>query len=82
MLIEIIGWIGTILLITAYLLISLEKVNGTNKLYQLMNLAGAVAIGIKAFSNSTWQVVTVEIFWGAVSILALARIYKIFGAKT
>ncbi len=40
------GWIGTILIVLAYFLVSRQYVTGKSKIYQLMNLFGAIGVGI------------------------------------
>ncbi len=48
---QIFGWIGAFLVVFAYFLVSSRKVDGSNKIYQLMNFLGAVGAGINAFTN-------------------------------
>lgn len=49
---QIFGWIGAFLVIIAYFLISYKKVGGTNKIYQLMNLAGALRSRYQCFLST------------------------------
>ncbi len=72
-LIQIIGWIGTFFVITAYLLISHGKVNGKSKVYQSMNLLGAVGVGINVFHLHAWPALALQVIWGIISISILIK---------
>ncbi len=45
---QIAGWIGASLVVLAYFLVSYKKVQGDSRVYQLMNLVGAIGVGINA----------------------------------
>ena len=78
-LIEIIGWLGSFLIILAYILISSKKLQSDGFVYQLMNLFGALFLGINVFYEQAWSVLPVQITWGLVAIIILAK--KIFSKK-
>ncbi|MFA5933259.1 MAG: hypothetical protein WCV81_03260 [Microgenomates group bacterium] len=48
MIYEIIGWIGTGLVLLAYFLVSTRRIAPTSKEYQLINLFGALGIIINS----------------------------------
>jgi len=68
---QIFGWIGTLVIIIAYLLVSYKKVDGTNKYYQMMNLFGAVCVGLNVFQQKAWPALTLQIVWGIIAISSL-----------
>ena len=68
---QIVGWIGTLVIIIAYLLVSYKKVEGSNKYYQLMNLLGAIGVGINVFFQKAWPALTLQIAWGIIAISSL-----------
>lgn len=70
---EISGWIGTILIVTAYFLNSRKIVDSQSALYQLMNLAGAAGVGANVLYQRAWPAVALQITWAVISILTLAR---------
>lgn len=74
-LIEIIGWTGSLLVIMAYILISSKKIQSDSLVYQFMNLFGALFLGINVFYEQAWSVLPVQITWGLVAIIALAKKY-------
>ncbi len=65
------GWIGTILCLVAYFLVSREYVTSKSRSYALMNLFGALGIGLNVFHHQAWPAVTLEVIWGAIAIFSL-----------
>ena len=72
-LIQIIGWVGTFLIVFAYFLVSYKKVDGSSKVYQAMNLLGAIGVGINVFHQQAWPAVALQIVWGIIAIFSLAK---------
>jgi hypothetical protein len=70
---QIVGWIGTFLIVLAYYLVSSKRLEGTNKLYQLMNLFGAIGLGINVLYQQAWPSVALQTVWGAIAVLALLK---------
>ncbi|MBI4085817.1 MAG: hypothetical protein HY433_01065 [Candidatus Liptonbacteria bacterium] len=70
---QIIGWVGAFLVVLAYLLISNKKVDGSNKIYQSMNLFGAIGVGINAFYQHAWPSLAIQFVWGFIAILTLLK---------
>lgn len=75
-LIQTTGWIGTILIVLAYFLVSYRKVSGTSKIYQAINLFGAIGVGINVFYQQAWPAVALQIVWGIIAIIALMKSKK------
>lgn len=71
-LIEVIGWLGTALIVGAYGLLS-QGVIETGDLYQCMNLAGAIGVGLVCWVKRTWQPFALELVWGIIALLSLLR---------
>lgn len=68
--VAIFGWYGTAAILSAYALSShghLEK--GT--LYQLLNLTGALGVGLVCWYRRTWQPFWLEAAWALVAVSAL-----------
>lgn len=71
--IEVLGWYGTLAIVGAYAGLSfgwLEE--GTT--YQLLNLTGAIGVGLVCWSRRTWQPFWLEVVWAAVAATALVRL--------
>lgn len=73
---QIVGWIGAFLVVLAYFLVSYKKVQGDSRIYQLMNLVGAIGVGINASYQEAWPSFAIQIVWGIIAILALIKSVK------
>ena len=71
--INICGWLGTLLIVVAYYFVSIKRLNIADREYQILNLAGAVALGINVFYKQAWPAFVLEIVWGGIAIYALSR---------
>lgn len=76
-LIQIVGWVGTFLIVLAYFLVSYKKVDGSSKIYQGMNLLGAMGVGVNVFHQQAWPAVALQVVWGIIAIVALVRKQKV-----
>ena len=72
---EIVGWVGMILVLVAYLLISFEKVTSKNSSYHFLNLFGVLGIGINVFVQKAWPVFALEFIWAIIAVISLVKIY-------
>ncbi len=72
---EICGWYGMVALIVAYFLVSFGWITAEGLVYQLLNLTGAVGLLIVAASKGVTQSVLLNIFWGAIGIIAIVRLF-------
>jgi Trk-type K+ transport system membrane component len=70
------GWIGTVLIVVAYYLISNKKVDSESKVYQAMNLFGALGVGVNVLRQEAWTTVALQVAWGIIAIFALIKIYN------
>lgn len=73
---QVVGWMGAFLIVLAYFLISYKKVKSDSRVYQLMNLVGAVGVGINASYQKAWPSLAIQIVWGIIAIIALAKSLK------
>lgn len=69
-----IGWFGAIATLTAYFLVSFEIVSPKDLRYQILNLTGAIGLGIICYYKKTYQPMTVNIIWGFIALLAIMSI--------
>lgn len=74
------GWIGTILILAAYFLVSSRKIKPTSSAYQLLNLFGALGVLLNTLVNKAWPAVSLQIAWSLIALVALISILK--GRKT
>jgi len=67
----ILGWVGSIAYLTAYLLLALKKLKADQKLYHLLNIVGATGLIINAIFISDYPNVIVNITWGLIAVIAI-----------
>lgn len=73
---EIIGWIGALLVISAYFLVSTKKLPPTSVTYQSMNLFGALGVGINVFVKGAYPSLVIQVVWGLIAIYGLYKTLK------
>lgn len=73
-LIEIIGWVGIIIILGAYALVSFSILNINSLLYQSLNLVGAVGVSIVALKDKDYQSGTLNMIWALIALLAILKI--------
>lgn len=61
------------LMVSAYFLVSNKKLASHSILYQLMNLFGAIGLGINVFYQRAWPALAFEVLWILIAITALVR---------
>ncbi|MBU0569709.1 hypothetical protein KKB40_02925 [Patescibacteria group bacterium] len=68
---NIVGWVGTFLIVLAYYLISSKKVTGNSRNYQLLNFFGALGIIVNTYTQKAWPAMTLNIIWAFIAIKTL-----------
>lgn len=70
---DIIGWIGMILVLVAYLLLSFNKIkNGYT--YQILNFLAGALMAIGLFPKNAWFSFTLQIVWMVIAVIAIIRL--------
>lgn len=72
-LIEIIGWIGTILIVGAYFLNINGKIKSTAVPYILANLVGGILFSIYTYAHRTYPNMVVNVIWVFIAIAAILK---------
>lgn len=72
-LIEIIGWIGTILIVGAYFLNINGKIKSTAVPYILANLVGGILFSIYTYAHRTYPNMVVNVIWVFIAVAALLK---------
>jgi len=75
MLFDIFGWIGMILVLIAYGLLSTNKIK-QGKLYQILNLLAAIFMAIGLLRKNAWFSFTLQVVWELIAIIAIIKIVK------
>lgn len=71
----IIGWIGTIMLFTAYALNTWGYIESTGLLYGIMNMVAALFLGIRVYVDKNWSNLVLEIFWMIIGIVGVIKYF-------
>ncbi|MBT3985679.1 hypothetical protein HOD38_02765 [archaeon] len=74
--IEILGWIGAILILAAFFLLTHHDLTSRSRIYQGMNLIGAVLLAINLFFNKAYPSLVINIIWFFIAIYGFYNIYK------
>ena len=72
--IDIIGWAGSAMIVIAYILISLHKVNAASMIYQILNVVGSALLIVHTVYYHTMPAVALNVVWLCVGIIAIIRI--------
>lgn len=75
MIFDILGWLGSITVILAYLLLSTNKIK-PGLAYQLLNLLAAILMAIAVFPKDAWFSFALQIAWGIIAILAIIKLQQ------
>jgi hypothetical protein len=67
------GWIGALLLLTAYFLVSIRRLAGNGVLFQLLNIAGSVGLAAAAIAGGVWPSVALNVVWIGIGVVILLR---------
>ena len=70
-LIQTAGWVGALLIILAYFLVSRQHVTSSSTVFQLMNLFGAFGVGVNVFHQGAWPAVALQVVWAVIAIVSL-----------
>lgn len=73
---NIVGMIGTALVVGAYLLIQIDRMDPKGLIFSVCNLIGAILLLISLSVHFNLPSVVIEIFWIGASLAGLYRIYK------
>ena len=72
---DIIGWIGAVLVLLAYFLLSTKKIKA-GYFYQLLNLAAGTCMAIGLFPKNAWFSFSVQIAWTLIALWSILKLRK------
>ena len=73
--IEAIGWVGALLILLAYALLSAGKLTGRSPLYQWMNVFGAAGFMVNGWWHGALPSAALNVVWMMIGGFALWRIW-------
>ena len=80
-LVEVAGWAGALLILAAYLLLSMGRVNGRSTPYQAMNVVGAAGFIVNGWYHGALPSAVLNVIWMLIGAIALWRILKRKGSS-
>jgi hypothetical protein len=79
--ISALGWIGSVAVIAAYALNSLQKIKSNSVSFQLLNLSGAVLLIINSVFKEAYPFTFINTVWAIIAIVSLSRMMQKQEAK-
>lgn len=73
LILNIVGWTGSILYLLAYALVSMKKTQGDSLLYQSMNIAAGTLLVIYSIALSAYATIGLNAVWVAIGLFTLGR---------
>ncbi|MBI4785774.1 MAG: hypothetical protein HY782_01845 [Chloroflexi bacterium] len=72
-LVDVIGWIGALALLTAYGLVSLRRIEGDASGYQRLNLVGGACLVVNTVYYGAYPSSLVNLVWIGIAIYTMSR---------
>jgi len=72
---DIVGWVGMVMVLLAYGLLSINKIkNGVP--YQLLNLFAGILMAIGLYPKNAWFSFTLQIVWASIALISIIKLKK------
>jgi hypothetical protein len=81
MLIDILGWIGSVEVIAAYGLNSYQKLSSDSNVFQFLNLTGAIFLIANTVYYGAFPSAVINVVWVIIAAIALIRNWRKRGIK-
>ena len=72
---DICGWIGSIMIVTGFFLVSNGKVEAKTNTFQIINIFGAACIGLNAYYYGALPSVGLNAVWVLIGVAAMIKIH-------
>jgi hypothetical protein len=80
--VEVAGWAGAVLILVAYLLLSMGRLAGQSLVYQGMNIVGAAGFVINGWWHRALPSAALNVLWLLIGAIASWRIIRKRGSST
>lgn len=70
------GWIGSVAVIAAYALNSLQKIKSDSFIFQVLNLTGAVLLIVNSVFKEAYPFTFINSVWAVIAVVALFRMMR------
>ncbi len=66
------GWLGALVLLWAYFLLTKKKVSSEAAVYHFLQLLGALGLNLEALVARAWPIFVFELAWIVIAVLGMA----------
>lgn len=73
--IDTVGWLGGLIVVVAYFMISSGKTTAKSPMFQSLNLVGSVFLIINTYAKGAYPSAVVNIIWVGIALYGFYRIY-------
>ena len=70
---EVVGWIGAVLILAAYFLLTAGRLTAKDPAYQWMTVVGAAGFIANSGWNGAWPSAILNVIWVGIGLTALTR---------
>ena len=67
------GWIGMVLIVVTYYFVTTGRWGTHTKIDEVLNIAGAILIGVSVYHTRSWPVLALQVIWAVVAIVSLLK---------
>ena len=72
----VVGWIGAVLILAAYFLLTAGRLTAKDPAYQWMNVVGAAGFIANSGWNGAWPSAILNVIWVGIGLTALTRMAR------
>lgn len=76
MLIEPLGWLGAVTVLTAYAMLARGKMSSDSYTYHNANILGGLFLAVYATAKGAFASTFINIAWMVIGVIALVRLHK------
>jgi hypothetical protein len=80
--VEVVGWTGALLILLAYVLVTVGRLTGQSLAFQWMNLLGAAGFIVNGWWHRALPSASLNVIWMLIAAVALWRLWKKRGSST
>ena len=74
---ELFGWVGAILVLIAYYLVSTEKTSSRSIGFQALNIGGAICLVLYTYNCKAYASMSVNLIWIFIGIASVSKVSTI-----
>lgn len=75
--VESVGWAGAVLVLGAYILVSMGRLTGASPAFQWMNALGAAFFVLNTWWHGAIPSMVLNIIWSGIGFFALWRLWRL-----